>query len=110
MLLRNEERQMKTFFAAFRTIVLAMTIFALGSAIRAQGQSGVCADEGQTCVIATHITNASAPFMDGDLSDAVWQNAGVLNFPNGAGGTFIIPDHAPATFRLYFLHDDINLY
>jgi hypothetical protein len=69
---------------------------------------------GPTSVVATRITNRSAPFIDGSLDD-IWQNAGRIAFPAQSSDCFTLSSQSynqldPSTFTVYFLHDDINLY
>ena len=65
-------------------------------------------------VVATRITNKSAPLIDGVLED-IWQQAGQVTFPNSDGGSFSPSEKTylavnPSTFTVYYLHDDFNLY
>src|SRR5947208_805845 len=97
------------------TFMLAAMVAALSPSMLQAQQASICNSEGRTCVTATRITNASAPSIDGNLSDPVWQNAGKLNFPNASGGKFTINTQKydqtdPSSYTLSFLHDDVNLY
>lgn len=89
---------MKTFLVAFLAfLVVASCVYA------------------QSSVIATRITNKSAPVIDGVLEDSCWQAAGKLTFPNSEGGCYTLhyqnyDSIDPSTFTVYFLHDDVNLY
>ena len=107
---------MKRFFIAAVALFVVMTTSYFSPEARSTRVKAIkpqmTADP--TSVVATRITNQSAPFIDGSLDD-IWQSAGRIAFPTQSSGCFSPSSQSynqldPSTFTAYFLHDDINLY